>query len=71
MSIEQPFVHDLAVTLAALGPRIAEARAAAVQSLGKHAALEKLADRADQDAAQIRAARAERDAPQPAARRIE
>ncbi|WP_299131848.1 hypothetical protein [uncultured Amaricoccus sp.] len=51
--------------MAALEPRVAEARATALQSLGKHAALEKLIDHADRDAAQVRAARAERDAPPP------
>ncbi len=51
--------------LATLAPRVAAARAAAVQSLGKHAALEKLVDHADRAAAHTRAARAERDAPPP------
>jgi len=51
---------------AALAPEIAAARAAAVQSLGKHAALVHLLARAERDAAAQLDARAERDAPSPA-----
>lgn len=49
--------------LASLAPEIAAARAAAIRELGKHAALEKLTERADAEADRIRAARTERDAP--------
>lgn len=52
---------------AALAEQIRAARAAAAQSLGKHRSLETLADRADRDAAHARDARAEREAPPPAA----
>ena len=48
---------------AGLAAAIRAARAAAVQSLGKHRALEDLVARADRDARRARAARAERDAP--------
>lgn len=48
---------------AALAVEIAEARAAAVVSLGKHRALEHLLDGADRAAAVALEARAERDAP--------
>jgi hypothetical protein len=46
-----------------LAAEIRAARAVAVQSLGKHRALEHLTDRADRAAVQIRDARAEREAP--------
>ncbi len=49
----------------ALAGEIRAARAAAVQSLGKHEALGHLSDRADRETAQRRAARAEREAPPP------
>ena len=49
-----------------LAARIRAARAEAVQSLGKHEALEALVERADRAAAQLRIARAEREAPAPA-----
>ena len=51
--------------LAWAAARIRAARADAVQSLGKHKALEHLAARADRTAAQQREARAEREAPTP------
>ena len=52
---------------AALVPAIAAARAEAVQSLGKHLALEKLVERGEHDARQQLIARAEREAlPTPA-----
>ncbi|HRO10634.1 hypothetical protein [Amaricoccus sp.] len=51
---------------AALAPAIAAARAQAVQSLGKHEALGKLVERADDDARHQRDARTEREAPPPA-----
>lgn len=54
--------------LAVLAPEIAAARAAAVQALGKHEALEKLTERAELDALRLRITRAERDAPPPLAR---
>ena len=44
---------------AALAPEIAAARAAATVSLGKHEALGTLAERAEREAAALRAARAE------------
>jgi hypothetical protein len=44
---------------------VREARAAAAQSLGKHHALEHLTERAERAASQLRAARAEREAPPP------
>ena len=53
---------------AALVPEIAAARAEAVQSLGKHRALEELVERGEHDARQQRVARAEREAPAPPAR---
>lgn len=49
-----------------LAAEIRAARAEAVQSLGKHRALEHLTDRADLDVVQRRTARAEREAPPPA-----
>ncbi len=49
-----------------LAARIGAARAEAVQSLGKHEALEALVARADRAAAQLRIARAEREGPVPA-----
>jgi hypothetical protein len=54
---------------AGLAAGIRDARAEAVQSLGKHRALERLVERADRAAAQIREARAEREAPPPEAPR--
>ena len=51
---------------ASSSPRIRAARAEAVQSLGKHEALEALVERADRAAAQLRIARAEREGPVPA-----
>ncbi|MFO1210858.1 MAG: hypothetical protein U1E40_16840 [Amaricoccus sp.] len=51
---------------AELTAAIRVARAAAVQSLGKHRALEDLVDRAEDAEAQARAARAERESPPPA-----
>ena len=53
------------VRRAELAAGIRAARAAAVQSLGKHRALEDLAARADLDVRRTRAARAEREAPPP------
>ena len=53
---------------AALAASIAAARAEAVQSLGKHRALETLVERGDRIALQQRLARAEREAPPPRAR---
>jgi hypothetical protein len=53
---------------AALAAGIAAARAAAVQSLGKHRALENLAERGERAAEQRILARAEREAPPPLAR---
>lgn len=53
--------------LAALGLEVAAARAAAIRSLGKHQALEKLVEKAERDAALVRAARNEREAPPPEA----
>lgn len=47
----------------ALEPEIEAARAIAAESLGKHAALERILEEAERDRAQLRAARAERDAP--------
>jgi hypothetical protein len=47
----------------ALVPAIAAGRAEAVQSLGKHRALENLVDCGEKDARQQRLARAEREAP--------
>lgn len=47
----------------ALAPEIEAARAAASESLGKHAALERLVEEAERGRSQLRAARAERDAP--------
>ena len=47
----------------ALAAEIRAARAEAVQSLGKHKALEHLTGRADRAAIQLREARAEREAP--------
>lgn len=52
-----------------LAPEIRAARAEAVQSLGRHEALGNLAGRADREVRQDRAARAEREAPPPLARR--
>lgn len=48
---------------AELAGLIRDARAAAVRSLGKHESLESLVARADRTAAQLLAARAEREAP--------
>jgi hypothetical protein len=53
---------------AELAARIRAARATAARSLGKHKAVEHLTDAADRAALLIRAARAEREAPQPAPR---
>ncbi len=47
---------------AELAAAIRAARAIAVQSLGKHRALENLVERADREARRLRAARAEREA---------
>lgn len=52
---------------AALAPQIEEARQAAIQSLGKHSALEAMIEETEREAAHLRAARAERDAPPAAA----
>ena len=53
---------------AELVPAIRAARAEALQSLGKHRALENLVERADRTAARLAAARTEREAPAPEAR---
>ena len=53
---------------AELIPAIRAARAEALQSLGKHRALENLVERADRTAARLAAARTEREAPAPEAR---
>ncbi|HET9068325.1 MAG TPA: hypothetical protein VFN28_06745, partial [Amaricoccus sp.] len=50
---------------AALAARIAAARGEAVQSLGRHRALETLVERGEAEARQQRLARAEREAPPP------
>ena len=52
-----------------LAPKIAAARAVAVQSLGKHRALESLVERGKREAEQQLLARAEREAPPPTAPR--
>ena len=51
-----------------LAVQIRQARAAAVQSLGKHRALEELVERAEEAVEQVRIARAEREASPVAAR---
>jgi hypothetical protein len=51
-----------------LAAEIRAARAEAAQSLGKHQALGHLAERAERAALQLRAARAEREAPPPGGR---
>lgn len=53
---------------ASLAGGIAVARASAIQSLGKHRALEKLVDRGEEEARHLRQTRAEREAPPPALR---
>ncbi len=51
--------------IAALAPAIAAARSAAIQGLGKHKALETLAERAERTERQALAARVERETPPP------
>ncbi len=50
-----------------LEPEVEAARATAAESFGKHQALERMLDEAERERAYLRAARAERDAPPPAA----